>query len=646
MMPPPSESAKHDRWQFRRMGVMTLGLMAGFAAIAWRLHAVQIKEHEKWADRAEGMLKEKRELPSMRGSIRDANGEMLSQDKLVHDVWVNTQQLRDINDVRVRLARLGKSSVKRITAEMSEDEAIRRYREHVAGVLVTCLDEAGGSETERCAEMIKLLSDEKKVEFPLVKGLQDEGANAWKRSMAENHIAAVTVRPVVKRFYPDSERLTHVLGFVSRELVKVPDEENPKRMREKYVQIGRQGIEAVLDDQLSGKDGYQWIEKDRKGREIPGFGGASQAPINGHEAWLTIDMHLQDITEQVLEQADAYHEPRRIMAVVIDPKTGAVLAMASRPNLKRDTMGGTMSNLSIDGLYEPGSVFKVVTYAAALDSKVTYLGDMLNCDPGQKVFSQVGISDHFSGSLTAAQAFAQSSNRAAYLLASRLGEKRFLDAVNKFGFGQPTGIALTGESGGRVHKPHTRTWDGKTFSRMSMGHALMVTPLQMVMAVGAIANGGSLMKPQIIKEIRDEDGTLVQGFSPQEVRRVCSKKTAETLKQAMIGVVTSEKGTGARAAIPGVTVAGKTGTSQLYAKGGIWQGHYCVSFAGFAPAEDPQLCAIIVVDDPKGEPADLMGGKLAAPIFAQLMKQCLHTVAVANAGTLTTSTPIAKGGAQ
>ena len=647
MIPSTQDSPQPQLWQMRRMGLATLVLMAGFGAVVWRLHSVQIKEHEMWAERSEGMLKQKRELPAMRGAIRDSNGEMLAQDKLVHDIWVNTQQLRDINDVSIRLARLTNSSVKKLSAQMTPDQIIRQYRQHVATVLVKGLNEPIGTEDERVSQMERLLTEERRVEFPLLKGVQDNEAAEWKRSLDSNHIGAVGIRPVVKRFYPCAERLTHVLGFVNQELVKEPDDENPLRLREKYVQVGRQGIEAIFNEQLSGKDGYQWIEKDRKGREIPAFRGQSKPARNGQDVTLTIDMHLQDITEQVIEQAYAYHTPRRIMALLVEPKSGAILSMASRPHFQRDTMKGTMSNLAIDGEYEPGSVFKVVTYAAAFDAKVSYLSEMLNCDPDQKIFSKVGISDHFSGQATAAQAFAQSSNRAAYLMASRLGEKRFLDAVSRFGFGQPTGIALTGESSGRVHKAHGRNWDGKTFSRMAMGHALMVTPVQMCMAVGSIANGGSLMKPQIIKEIRDEDGKVLQSFSPQEVRRVCSPKTSEAMKQAMIGVVELEKGTGARAAIPGVTVAGKTGTSQLYTEDGrgIWQGHYCVSFAGFAPAEDPQLCAIIVVDDPKGDASDLMGGKLAAPIFAQLMKQCLHTMAVANAGTAT-KTPLMKGGAE
>jgi stage V sporulation protein D (sporulation-specific penicillin-binding protein) len=195
-----------------------------------------------------------------------------------------------------------------------------------------------------------------------------------------------------------------------------------------------------------------------------------------------------------------------------------------------------------------------------------------------------------------------------------------------------------------VHEAHGKNWDGLTMSRMSYGHAMMVTPLQMCMAVASIANGGKLMRPQIIKEVRDDSGNVVQQFLPEEVRRVCSTKTATQMKQAMIGVVADEKGTGHLAAIPDIVVAGKTGTSQLYSStGGVHKNHYCVSFAGFAPADNPQLAAIIVVDDPQGEPGELMGGKLAAPIFAKLMKQSLHTMAVANAGS-SAQGPLLKGG--
>jgi len=179
MMPPASESDKPNRWQLRRMGLATFGLLAGFGTVVWRLHSIQIIEHQQWAERSEGMLKEKRDLPAMRGAIRDTNGEMLAQDKVVHDVWVNTQQLRDINDVSIRLARLTNSSVKKISAQMTEDQVIRQYRRHVAAVLVKALNEPTGTEAEKVAEMERVLTEEKRVEFPLIKGLQDPDANQW-----------------------------------------------------------------------------------------------------------------------------------------------------------------------------------------------------------------------------------------------------------------------------------------------------------------------------------------------------------------------------------------------------------------------------------------------------------------------------------
>jgi cell division protein FtsI/penicillin-binding protein 2 len=357
-------------------------------------------------------------------------------------------------------------------------------------------------------------------------------------------------------------------------------------------------------------------------------------PQHGREVRLTIDMHLQDAMEEVLEEAYAYHRPHRITAVLMEPFSGAVMAMASRPHIDRDAKDGINANLAVAGKYEPGSVFKVVTYAAALDARLTSPDDALNCDPGQKFLEKVGISDHYSGTLKMSDAFAFSSNRAAFVLAHRLGEKRFMKSVESFGFGKPTGIMLTGESSGTLHHPGTKWWDGLTFSRMSYGHAIQVTPLQMCTAVAAIANGGTLMRPQIVKDVRDGDGNVVQTFAPEPVRRVCSEKTALAMRKVMMEVVSSPRGTGTQAAIPGITVAGKTGTSQLYNANGtaIRAGHYCVSFAGFAPAENPALCAIIVVDDPEASKEDLTGGKLAAPIFSRLMQRCLQNLAVSRVG--------------
>ena len=619
-------------------------LVVLFGVVGWRLHQVQVVDHKLWAERGEDMVKQKRILPAMRGPIRDRNGELLAHDKLVHDVWINQRHLRDLNDVRARLSKIDKISVKELS-KWADEQIFARYQQYVEGVLMSALGEIGVEDNKLPdADFVgTMAANAAKAEWTWISGLQDEKATKWRAALEKANIVAVTVRPRVQRFYPCAERLTHVLGYVNERPVDpttgrpLTDDEF-RRYKSRIQQFGCEGIEYVMNDELTGKDGHQWIERDRHGNELMEFRGETIPPQHGHEVRLTIDMHLQDTMEEVLEEAFLYHDPTKIMAVLVDPMSGAVLAMASRPHIKRDSKNGINANLAIAANYEPGSVFKVVTYAAALDAKVTWLDEPINCDPGQKFLEKMSISDHYSGVLKMSDAFAFSSNRAAYVLANRLGEKRFLEAVARFGFGQPTGISLTGESVGMVHRPNTKWWDGLTFSRMSYGHALQVTPLQMCMAVAAIANGGTLMKPQIVKDVRDESGEVLHTFAPEPVRRVCSEKTAATMKKAMIGVVENPKGTGMQAAIPGITVAGKTGTSQLYSADGrsIRTGHYCVSFGGFAPAENPSLCAIIVVDDPKTK-EDLTGGKLAAPIFSRLMQRCLQSMAVAEVGKAPTA---------
>lgn len=641
-----------NRWMPHRMAFAAVVLLGAFGAIGWRLHQIQVKEHKLWASRGEGMVKQKIVLPAMRGAIRDSNGELLAHDKQMHDVWINLQHLRDFNDVRMRLAKLQNTSITAISARMSDEAILAEYRSHVVAVLQSGLKSIDADPLFPPLPVDTAFAEAKKVEFPWLIGLGDMAAEAWEKLLKENGVGAVTVRSRVRRFYPCAERLTHVIGYVNDKAVdpetgRMLTKEEASKQRVRTVQIGYEGVEAVMNDALTGTDGYRWIERDRRGRELTEFRGETVPARHGDEVWLTIDMHLQDTMEEVLEEAYAFHQPQHITAVMVDPKTGAVLAMASRPHIERDRKSHVTANLAISGRYEPGSVFKIITYATALENRLTSPDDMLNCDPGQRMFGGLDVSDHYSGPLKMSDAFAWSSNRAAYVLAHRIGEKRFIASVDRFGFGKPTGIALLGEASGMVHRPGSKWWDGLTFSRMSYGHAVQVTPLQMCMAVAAIANGGMLMKPQIIKEVRDARNEVVRTFAQESAGRVCSQRTADLMRQIMVGVVENPKGTGAQARIQNVTVAGKTGTSQLYTPDGkaIWTGHHCVSFAGFAPAEDPSLCAIIVVHDPSTSNEDATGGRLAAPIFSRLMQRCLQTIAVVQTGAPSVDSPL-KSGAQ
>jgi cell division protein FtsI/penicillin-binding protein 2 len=640
MKKPPAPPSDPNGGMPQRMTFVAVVLLGVFGVLGWRLYDVQVVHHKTWADRGEDLVRQKRILPAMRGPIRDANGELLAHDKVLHDVWINVRHLRDFNDVRARLAKLEKTSVKSLAASSTPEQIFARYQQLVSSVMKGALQQIGPEDEAPAADFDgTIAANAHKAEMPWISGLHEEKALLWKKSLDDADIVAVTVRPRVQRFYPCAERLTHVLGYVNTRAVdptsgRVFTDEELKKYKSKIEQFGCEGVESAMNAQLTGKDGYQWIERDRHGNELVEFRGETVPPRHGHEVRLTIDMHLQDTMEEVLEEEYALHRPRRITAVLVEPYSGAVLAMASRPHIDRDAKDGVNANHAVAAKYEPGSVFKVVTYAAALDAKLTSLDETINCDPGQRFMEKLAISDHYNGTLKVSDAFAFSSNRAAFVLAHRLGEKRFIQSVERFGFGKPTGIMLTGESSGMLHHPGTKWWDGLTFSRMSYGHAIQVTPLQMCMAVSAIANGGTLMKPQIVKDVRDEAGNVVQTFAPEPVRRVCSERTAGLMRKAMAGVVANPKGTGVRASIPGVTVAGKTGTSQLYNESGtaIHSGHYCVSFAGFAPAESPALCAIVVVDDPDASKEDLSGGKLAAPIFSRLVQRSLQNIAVTRVG--------------
>ncbi len=613
-----SQSSTSSRYLSRRITFVGAALLLGISAIWARLYDLQVTRHAEIASRVEELHRVQRILPAHRGAVRDRSGELLAHDKTTHDLFVNTQQLRDLTVVRTRLARVEKTSVLELARRSPAAEIISRYRAHAVSAMTTMYLRDGGSINEAAEELAQLLADEKRIEFPLLKGLPDNVAEDWRELIEAEDLVGISLRSATRRAYPCAERLTHVLGYVNHE------------------NEGQEGIESSFNKILKGQDGTRRIERDRKGREINTLRGETVEPRNGHDVLLTIDMQLQELMEETLEGAFDYYKPRKIISVLVEPKTGAIRAMASRPHYERTDMGGMLNNLAIGAQYEPGSVFKIIAFAGALDRGLVHLDNTINCDADQKVFSGLNIHDHVSGQVTVAQAFIRSSNRGAYLLAHRLGDASFMDYVHKFGFGQKSGIPLTGEVAGRVLP--RKSWDMLTGSRMAMGHAIAVTPLQMVMAVAAIANGGTLMKPQIIQEIRDDSGNVLESLTPQPVRRVCSERAAAALRIAMEGVV-GEKGTGAKAAIPGLRVAGKTGTAQLYTANGkgINEGHYCVSFAGFAPADKPELCAIVVVDDPHAPQEELLGGVLAGPIFAQLMKQCLEQVNVARSA-------VAKGG--
>jgi cell division protein FtsI (penicillin-binding protein 3)/stage V sporulation protein D (sporulation-specific penicillin-binding protein) len=330
-------------------------------------------------------------------------------------------------------------------------------------------------------------------------------------------------------------------------------------------------------------------------------------------------MGLQNIVEMELDTAIKQFHPKSATVIMMQPKTGEILAMANRPNFnlnqQDDVPPDHRRNRAITDMVEPGSTFKIVTTAAALTEKIVHPGTMINCENGY--FAAAKLHDHHPyPDLSVHDILVKSSNIGAAKLAIQLGDQKFYEYVRRFGFGERTGVNLPGEIGGLVHPPHL--WSKISITRMPMGQEVGATPLQVVTAMGAIANGGHLMMPQIVHDIVDDQGNRITYFPPQEVREVASKAATDAVRDALVEVV-SPRGTAALAHVAGFKVAGKTGTAQKPdADGHYGHDRYVVSFVGFMPAEDPAFVCLVLLDEAQVAHDKNYGGMVSAPIFSRI----------------------------
>ncbi len=586
-----------------RMLLLLFVLLAGFSLVAWRLAVIQIKESPRLSALAAKKYQRHIVLPAHRGAIKDFNGEFLAHDEDVNELYTDRTHLREVITVRHHLARvLGVKAVE-LREQLGEKETLAAYHDHVAKVLAGLLSKPHEEIRESLAS--------NRPEVVLAKDIDADTAKQWSVLFEAEHIFGIHLRPTVARRFPAKDRLSLVLG----------DTDTANQ--------GRWGVEKMMDAQLVGVPGEQFIERDRSGHELPAYRGLYVEPQHGSSVHLTIDMQLQDTVEAICERAWKASQARRVVIAVTDPDTGTVLAMAARPHRDNDNPDlSTWTNHVIAEPYEPGSIFKVVTLAAALDNNKVSPGEKIDCgnmfyeDPVRKVKLS---DDEPLGMQTVKGVLVHSSNIGVYKISKRVGQDLILDYTARFGFGSPTGIGLVGEKGGYVN---TGTWSNTTYSRMPIGYEVSVTPLQMCMAYGAIANGGVLMKPRLIDRIVKANGET-EVVAPQPVWQVCTAKTAASLRDFLAGVVT--EGTGSRAALPDVSVGGKTGTTRRYdpEKKRYIEGSYITSFAGMAPVEDPKVVCLVMLDDPKAEsPRLVRGGRVAAPIFAEVVKETLAHLAI------------------
>jgi cell division protein FtsI (penicillin-binding protein 3) len=405
-----------------------------------------------------------------------------------------------------------------------------------------------------------------------------------------------------ERLHPRGELASQVIGFVSRD------------------GQGREGIELAFQEELRGRDGYREVTADGIGklRTLPG--NEVRPARDGSHVVLTIDATAQAVLERELERCVRETGAVSATAVLLDPSNGDILAMGSYPDYDPSNPGRVPAAhrrlRALADLHEPGSTFKLVAAAACLEEGVADRETLVqSCERLELAGGHTLRDREDFGWVTLEEAMVQSVNTATAQLARRLGPELLYDYARAFGFGCVTGIDLSGEVSGILRRP--ANWSGRSLETVAIGQEVAVSALQLTAAYAAIANDGVLLKPRIVREIRDPDGRRRRSFPVREVRRVVSRQTAETLTAILTKVV--EEGTGEEAAIPGVAVAGKTGTAQWYdAQTGRYdRGRFVSVFAGFVPADAPRITGVVMVDRPEGA-GD--GGLVAAPCFRRIVE--------------------------
>ena len=424
------------------------------------------------------------------------------------------------------------------------------------------------------------------------------------------------------RSYPHGALASHVIGFVDAE------------------HKGVQGIESAMDSYLAGVTGYEVIERDRKGREIRALREEGIEPRDGYHVVLTIDQVIQHVAETELDKAMAEFRPQAGVIIVSRTKTGEILAMSSRPTFDLSNPGTASAdarrNRCISDVAEPGSTFKIVVCSGALNDGIVRLSDQFDCHNGAFLYAGRILHDaHPYGILPVEGILYKSSNIGAAVVALKMGQGRLYEYIRRFGFGRKTGIGLPGEVSGIAHP--LAKWSGLSITRIPMGHEIAVTPLQMMMAMNAIANGGKLMKPIIVKRVVNAEGRAVLENGPQQVAQCISPGTTALMTTALRRVATPD-GTAPKAAVDGYDVAGKTGTAQKI-EGGQYVRKYYSSFIGYLPAADPEISILVSLDDPSG--AAYYGGTVSGPVFQRVASKVVEYLGLPPTKPLTDSKQVA-----
>ncbi|MDO8446076.1 MAG: penicillin-binding transpeptidase domain-containing protein [Deltaproteobacteria bacterium] len=551
-----------EKWiRFRITTILVFFCLLAFV-VAGRAFQLQVLKRDQLCKLAERQYKNKIPLVPKRGTIYSKGYEELAVTVEVDSVYAEPDEIEDPKFAAKRLAPILSVSRKKLEDHFSSSKSFVWLARKVSPSLI-----------ER------------------VKSLDIQGIGFVKEN---------------RRFYPNAELASHVVGFSGID------------------GSGLGGIELAQDAQIKGKVEFVRAERDALGkRTLPKDFGFEDS-LTGNSIVLTIDKTIQYTAEKELANAVKKSGAKGGTAIVMDPKTGEVLAMANYPQFNPNDLSSSpqiaLKNKAIVDTYEPGSTFKVFLLAAALEEGVVKPGDKFNCENGSMEFAGKVIHDtHKHGTLTVREIMKVSSNIGSVKIAAKLGKERYHDYLTSFGFGSPTGIELKGEGSGILRS--MKTWSKLELANISFGQGVSVTPLQLATAFSAIANGGYLMKPYLIKDILDKDGKVIKRNQPQIVKKIISGETASKVTEMLRDAV-AEGGTGTAAALAGYDVAGKTGTSQKVSGGRGYAGNkHVASFIGFVPARSPELVVLVAIDEPEGIQ---YGGVVAAPAFKAIAESSLR----------------------
>jgi cell division protein FtsI/penicillin-binding protein 2 len=600
-------------------------LVIGLSVLSGRLVQIQLVDRQRYAENSRKAFHRVEKLPAIRGMIVDRREEPLAKSIPVSTVYIDKNHLSDPKLASYGLAyqqasseagwsELDATAQRRringlrgeILASETAENIERKHLAYAVGILARPL----GMRREELRERIET---SKGKWVPIAKDLPEDVADNLREAVDKNWIQGFEFQNSIKRWYTAPNLASHLIGFTGE-----VENTNDEGKTETKV-VGRFGVESTMEEYLAGRDGWREHLRDARGLVIPGNSSSLMPPRAGLNVQLTIDMGLQAIVEEEMDVCLKEFESVRGAVVLMDPKTGEVLAMASRPSFDlnhKEDVATNGFNFAIQAIYEPGSTFKIVSTGAAINEGLATPFTSVFCHNGMYSEGKIQVPDHHPyGSLTLEGVLIKSSNIGAYKFARQLGPKRFFEYSSNWGFGKKTGIQLSGESSGIARN----TGNAVDFSRASYGYALNVTPLQMACAYSAIGGDGRLLKPKIIKSLVANDGTVVETFPTEVVSQVLKPETARKMRDAL-AKVTETGGTATLAAVPGYKVAGKTGTAKRHNPNGrgYLANSYTVSFAGMLPAHDPKFVGIVVIDDPRTNKVSRYGGTIAAPAFGRI----------------------------